>query len=577
MKERKDSFDSKMMRRRLATSIIIVTGLYIIVLCEASTITTTSNDKSTQCVNKSNDNKKRFLSSSLKNAIAVDSRGGDETDSNRRRVQTITALHQTSFLTACSLSMVLFAPLPTLTKYLTPLTTSSSSTSSLVVQPQARAIRILSSLSAVTAAVELLLSPLVGSIIDTHGRRLPAATLHGLVSLANLITSTMPGVNTVCLSRVANVLGGGFNIIITNAVIADLFGGGGSAGSSAGSSGSNTTGGGGARTQGMGAALGTQAAYASLGFLLGSLIGGRLTEVGERLAYGACSILSALAMCNVVFRMTESLDYGDRYASRLARTNDDNIQQQHRKEQGLVDTKLPTSSSSSMSILMTKFIEAPLSSIRLLYHYGSKMRTLAILLVLQSIPMFMGDVFQLFAKEEWGLRPREFANLVAAFGILGIVSNISVPFMIRSLGLRSFSLFATVSSLLFPITTLLVESYKIVVAAGCIGLYGSAQKLGTNAAMTTLANELGLLQGRLQGEKASMLALLKIGSPIVYGMLYLRGKTWSSAYAASGWKNDGVVDKVLSNVVMGKIGMKLPFVLNVILGLCALVISWQNL
>ena len=572
--EETDNVDSGKMRRRLATSFIVVTGLYIIVFCEASTITTTSNDKSTQCVNKSsNDDKKRFLSSSLKNAIAVDSRGGgDEIDSNRRRVRTITALHQTSFLTACSLSMVLFAPLPTLTKYLTPLTTSSSSTSSLLVQPQARAIRILSSLSAVTAAVELLLSPLVGSIIDTHGRRVPTATLHGLVSLANLITSTMPGVNTVCLSRVANVLGGGFNIIITNAVIADLFGGG-----SAGSSSSNTTGGG-ARTQGMGAALGTQAAYASLGFLLGSLIGGRLTKVGERLAYGACSILSALAMCNVVFRMTESLDYGDRYtSSRLARSNDDNIQQQHRKEQGLVDTKLPTSSSSSMSILMTKFIEAPLSSIRLLYHYGPKMRTLATLLVLQSIPMFMGDVFQLFAKEEWGLRPREFANLVAAFGILGIVSNISVPFMIRSLGLRSFSLFATVSSLLFPITTLLVESYKIVVAAGCIGLFGSAQKLGTNAAMTTLASELGVPQGRLQGEKASMLALLKIGSPIVYGMLYLRGKTWSSAYAASGGKNDGVVDKVLSNVVMGKIGMKLPFVLNVILGLCALVISWQNL
>ena len=186
------------------------------------------------------------------------------------------------------------------------------------------------------------------------------------------------------------------------------------------------------------------------------------------------------------------------------------------------------------------------------------------------------DVFQLFAKEVWNLRPREFANLVAAFGILGIVSNISVPYMIQLLGLRSFSLFATVSSLFFPISTLFVESYKIVVAAGCIGLYGSAQKLGTNAAMTSLATDLGVPQGRLQGEKASMLALLKIGSPIVYGMLYLRGKSWNSAYAAAGGKN-GVVDKVLSNIVMGKIGMKLPFVLNVILGLCALVISWQNL
>lgn len=572
------------MRRGLATTIFVIAARFIVVFSEVLTITTTLNDKH-QCVNKSN-NKQRFLSSSSINARVIDSRGGGgggggggdvESDSNRKRIQTITALHQTSFLAACSLSMVLFAPLPTLTKYLTLTTplTSSSSSSLLVVQPQpqARAIQILSTLSAVSATIELLLSPLIGSIIDTHGRRIPAATLHGLVSLANLITSTIPGVKSVCLSRVVNVLGGGFNIIITNAVIADIFGGSGSGTTTGGG------GGGGTQAQGMGAALGTQAAYASFGFLLGSLIGGRLTEIGERLAYGACSILSALAMCNVVFRMTESLDYnGAGYTSRRVHTNDDNnIQQQHRAEQGLMPTTSSSSSSSNRSALMTKFIEAPLSSIRLLYHYGSKMRSLAILLVLQSIPMFMGDVFQLFAKEEWGLRPREFANLVAAFGILGIVSNISVPFMIRSLGLRSFSLFATVSSLFFPITTLLVKSYKIVVAAGCIGLYGSAQKLGTNAAMTSLATELGVPQGRLQGEKASMLALLKIGSPIVYGMLYLRGKIWSSANAASGGKNDGGVDKVLSNVVMGKIGMKLPFVLNVILGLCALVISWQNL
>jgi MFS family permease len=241
-----------------------------------------------------------------------------------------------------------------------------------------------------------------------------------------LITSTIPGVKSVCLSRVANVLGGGFNIIITNAVIADLFGGSSSASAS---SGSTTTTGGAQAQQGMGAALGTQAAYASLGFLLGSLIGGRLTEIGERWAYGACSLLSALAMGNVVFRMTESLDYnnGGGYHnnnnSRRLNSNDDNDknniqQQQHCKEQGLMPTTTSSSSSSSsLSLLMTKFIEAPLSSIRLLYNYGPKMRTLATLLILQSIPMFMGDVFQLFAKEVWNLRPREFANLVAAFGM----------------------------------------------------------------------------------------------------------------------------------------------------------------
>jgi MFS family permease len=206
----------------------------------------------------------------------------------------------------------------------------------------------------------------------------------------------------VCLSRVANVLGGGFNIIITNAIIADLFGGSSASSANSSSSGSTTTGGGAQAQQGMGAALGTQAAYASLGFLLGSLIGGRLTEIGERWAYGACSLLSALAMSNVVFRMTESLDYnnGGGYHNNNSRRlnsnghNDKNIHQQYRQEQGLMPTSSSSSSSSSsnnnLSLLMTKFIEAPLSSIRLLYNYGPKMRTLATLLILQSIPMFMG-------------------------------------------------------------------------------------------------------------------------------------------------------------------------------------------
>lgn len=468
-----------------------------------------------------------------------DNDGVTASENDTRRTQTITALHQTSFLMAASVSMVLFAPLPTLTKYL------RNVVSSLSPPPQARAIQILATLSAITAAVELLLSPLIGVLIDTHGRRVPAATLHGLVSMANLVASTIPGVYTVCLSRVANVLGGGFGVIITNAIIADLFGG------------STIKSGGG---EGMGAALGTQAASASFGFLLGSLIGGRLTEYGERFAYGACSALSALAMCNVVFRMSESLDVG-RQRSADENPRDDIIYHRERQQAGL-------------SVLTTKFVEAPLSSVRLLYRYGSRMRTLAALLVLQSIPMYMGDVFQLFSKEEWGLRPREFANLVALFGILGIVSNISVPFVIRSIGLRSFSIFATCSSLLFPLTTLLAESYKIVVAAGCLGLFGSAQKLGTSAAMTSLALELGVPQGRLQGEKASMLALLKIGSPIVYGMLYLRGKTWSADATTGGV---GGSDKLWSHVVMGKIGRKLPFVLNVVLGLCALAVMWQNL
>lgn len=104
--------------------------------------------------------------------------------------------------------------------------------------------------------------------------------------------------------------------------------------------------------------------------------------------------------------------------------------------------------------------------------------------------------------------------------------------------------------------------------AGCLGLYASSQKVGTSAAMTSLASEMGVQQGKLQGEKASMLAFLKIGSPIVYSMLYLQGKSWGSKMAG---------DAVGLDLILGKIGRKLPFVLNVILGLCAFALTWQSM
>ena len=113
-------------------------------------------------------------------------------------------------------------------------------------------------------------------------------------------------------------------------------------------------------------------------------------------------------------------------------------------------------------------------------------------------------------------------------------------------------------------------------------MLAGVQKLGTSAAMTSLATELRIPQGRLQGEKASMLALLKIGCPIVYGMLYLKGSAWKNnsieraAAAAAGASGDKAVVDWL-DAIMNKVGRKLPFVLNVLLGICAFGVSWQNL
>lgn len=298
----------------------------------------------------------------------------------------------------------------------------------------------------------------------------------------------------------------------------------------------------------MGVVLGRQAALISSGFLFGSLLGGRLTEYyGERTTYGCASIFSALAALVAVLRMADTLDITA--LSSPSTTSSD-------------ESKVLNWASFKKSLL-----SSPVSSIQLLFHYGSHMRTLALLLLLQSAPIYMGDVFQVFAKEEWGMTANDFGKLVALFGVLGIVSNTTLPFIVKQLGLRTFSLFAIVSSLFFPMTAIFTNNYRYVLIAGSIGLYGGAQKVGTTTAITSLANEQGIAQGRLQGEKASMLALLKIICPLIYSALYLKGKEWSMSSPEG--------NKLSFQMIMGKFGKQMPFVLNVVLGVLAFIVTWQ--
>mmetsp|Transcript_12738 Transcript_12738/g.19711 ORF Transcript_12738/g.19711 Transcript_12738/m.19711 type:complete len:532 (+) Transcript_12738:98-1693(+) len=454
--------------------------------------------------------------------------------------RTISTLHSTSFLIVLSTSIVAFTPLPSITRHLAA-SLSSSSTSS----PQEQAVKILSLISAASAAVELFLSPLLGTLLDRFGRKRPSVLLHSLITLTNLGVVMYPSVHTICISRIINVLCSGFLIITTQSIIGDLF---------SGNQKDNNNGHG--KDQ-MGAVLGRQAALISSGFLFGSLLGGRLTEYGERIAYSVAAIFSALAALNAAFRMTDTLDLTSSSSSSLPTTS--------------VAAAADESKALDWTSLKKALLEAPLSSIQLLFHYGSHMRTLALLLLLQSAPMYMGDVFQVFAKEEWGLKPADFGKIVALFGVLGIVSNTTLSLIVKQMGLRTFSLFAIVSSLFFPMTAIFTNNYRNVLIAGSIGLYSGAQKVGTTTAITSLANERGIPQGQLQGEKASMLALLKIGCPVIYSALYLKGKEWSMSM------NDAEGNKLALQMIMGKFGKKMPFVLNCILGVIAFIVTWQNM
>ena len=331
----------------------------------------------------------------------------------RLKKQTLNTLHQTSFLMVSSTSMVVFAPLPSLTKHIADTMDATSST------PQERAIQILAIISAISAAIELFLSPLVGVIIDIFGRKLPMVVFASLIGCANLGVVLYPCIITICLSRIVNVLVGGFLVIIVNAIIADVF---------TTSNDNNDNNG----SEMMGSVLGRQAATVSLGFLLGSVVGGRLTEYSERTAYTGALILSTLATLNVAFRMVDSLQFTKDAKTQDGRNGNILTRISGKKEEE--DTSTTNTDAYNVGAqLCNKLIEAPLSAVKLLYSYGSQMRTLAILLMLQSLPIYMGDTFQLFSKEEWNLNPKDFANIVGTYKQNTTTANTFVVFFLHIL------------------------------------------------------------------------------------------------------------------------------------------------
>ena len=237
-----------------------------------------------------------------------------------------------------------------------------------------------------------------GTLIDVFGRKNPAIILYTLISFGNLGVVINPGVISICASRIVNTIVGGFLVIVANSVIADTCSQ--PPQQKKGNSISNSS----SSNDQMGSVLGRQAAVVALGFLCGSVAGGRLTEFGdERTAYVAALIFSVLATLNVAFRMMDSLEF-TRMDNGVGSTG-----------KAALGGAKPTDWGTVATTLRTKFFEAPLSSVQLLIHYGSHMRALALLMLLQSAPAFMGDVFQMFAKNEWGLLPKDFSTLIGKF------------------------------------------------------------------------------------------------------------------------------------------------------------------
>jgi hypothetical protein len=140
-------------------------------------------------------------------------------------------------------------------------------------------------------------------------------------------------------------------------------------------------------------------------------------------------------------------------------------------------------------------------------------RTLVYLLLLQSLPMHMGDTFQIFAREEWGLNTKTFSSFVGSFGLILMAGNIAGSMLAPRLGIKRFSAIATLSSMCGPLGASLFN-FQGFLAGSLLGFLSAGQALGTTAALVSEGAKSGVPQGELAGERSSILALLKIVGPL---------------------------------------------------------------
>lgn len=321
-----------------------------------------------------------------------------------------------------------------------------------------------------------------------------ALTLLCLVNTIAALNST--SIVAICLAKFCGLLGMSWFFISNQAIISDIAG---------------------SDPERLSATMGVQMALVGAGFFVGALVAGRLAELGGlSLSYATSAIVGAIAVLLVTLGMPETLSPSKR---------------------------VPFHAPAARKMIR----QSPLSCTRLLFKHGRQVQTLAILLVFQTIPMFMGDLLQVFAKQEWNLSTKEYSSFIALWSITGICANTIGSFLVRTLGIKRFMGIATLSSMCAPIGATFF-GFRGTVFGSIMGFLGAAQSMGINAALVSLARESGVPQGELAGERASLVAMLKVIGPILYSALYVQGR--------------------------GKLGLKqLPFVFNICLAASAFVVS----
>jgi hypothetical protein len=170
---------------------------------------------------------------------------------------------------------------------------------------------------------------------------------------------------------------------------------------------------------------------------------------------------------------------------------------------------------------------------------------------IENSAVLMGDMFQIYAKSEWNLTPKQLSSFFALFGGINVLSHAVGGVLVRRMGIRLFTILAVASKLMTAVGTACFGYHGSVIGL-LLGFLGAAQTLGIVAALVAAGTATGLSQGELAGERAALLALLKVVGPILYSALLVQGELW--------WGTK-----------------RCPLFFNIGLSVVALVVSWVHL
>lgn len=323
-------------------------------------------------------------------------------------------------------------------------------------------MQLLTALATTSAASEIGLSPICGGLTDSIGRK---PVLIGMLlagCLSNLAVAVWPSVALVALSKFVASLVVGIFFLAAGAILADNFR---------------------SEPAKLASVSGVLFALVNASFGIGIALSGLLPG-GLRYRYLVSAIVSACGLLLGVAKIKESLPVADRVPFQMKSFN-------------------------------------PFAFTRLI-GMSRRMRLLSVLMALSLAPLFMGDTLQVFCLSHWKLSNAQVSQLFTGVAIQGVLANVMSGALIKRLGLQLFTIISTASTLVFW-AGFSTGVPKVAMIGAVVGLLGPARTLGASTMITSEGSRLGIPQGQLSGDRANLVAWLKVLGPLVYGQLYVAG------------------------------------------------------